>query len=209
MPESQAHGFKFQRIVEKEVFGLETEIPKAYTGIHDVPKAYNKLNPEENVSIKTTGSETICFADPLRLFDYSVEEKHTAIAIYYRQEDGLKIIKKVVQFSLDDKSALFGDVGRDEIQYICEEIKKVPIGIPMSELNAHRQRINAMTKELSVRCPIQFNSKIDSKKQRRLQCSLSKIPPSIVYSCIHAAVVCGISITDRILSGRRIRNCRV
>lgn len=208
MPASQQHGFEFQKIVEREVFEL-TELQQSYTAIHDIPKEYNRYDNTENVSIKVTGSNSIGMGDPLRIFDYSPTEKHTAIVVYYHQTGDMKTVQKTVEFSLDDKRALFGDIRREEIVDLVREIRSVPVGIPASELNARRKRINAMTKELSKRSAIRFNSKIDSKNQRRLQCTLVAIPTGIVVNSENSAVVRGVPITNHVISGTRTRNRRV
>lgn len=208
MPASQQHGFEFQKIVEREVFEL-TELQQSYTAVHDIPKEYNRFDHTENVSIKVTGSNSIGMGDPLRIFDYSPTEKHTAIVVYYHQTGDRKTVQKTVEFSLDDKRALFGDIRREEIAELVREIRSVPVGIPPSELNARRKRINAMTKELSKRSAIRFNSKIDSKNQRRLQCTLIAIPASIVVNSENSAIVRGIPITNHVVSGTRTRNRRV
>jgi hypothetical protein len=208
MPASQQHGFAFQTIVEEEVFGVY-DLPISYTAIHDIPKEFNKFNPNENVSIKVTGSNSIGMGDVMRIYDYTPDELHTAIVIYYRQRGDRKTIHKVVEFSLDDKRALFGDITRDEIETLIREIRSVPPNIPLPELNIRRARINQMTKELSKRSALRFNSKIDSKTQRRLQCTLTVIPPSLVRYSEDAAVVRGVWITNSIVSGQRTRKNRV
>ena len=205
MPASQQAGFEFQKIIEKEVFEL-TNIDQSYTAKHDIPKDKNKFNNLENISIKSSGSKTICMGNPLRIFDYPSDEKHTAIAIYYRQDRNNKVITKIVEFSLDNKMELFGDVTRDEIVKLIEDIKAVPQELTKEELNKHRKVINARTKQLSKRCLLSFNSKIDSKSQRRLQCSLTSIPNTILQYSENGPVVRGVTITNSILSGTRIRN---
>jgi hypothetical protein len=205
MPESQQAGFEFQKIIEKEVFGLDNPI-QSYTAIHDIPKDKNKFNSTENISIKSSGSKTMCMGDPLRIFDYLADEKHTAIGIYYRQDGNNKVITKIVEFSLDNKLALFGDVTRDEIVKLSEDIRAVSQDLSKEELNKYRKIMNNRTKELSKRCAIRFNSKIDSKSQRRLQCSLTSIPESIIQQSENGPVVRGITITSSIISGKRVRN---
>jgi hypothetical protein len=208
MAASQQHGFAFQKIVEEEVFGIR-DLPLSYTAVHDIPKEFNKFNPKENVSIKVTGSNNIGMGDVMRIYDYSPAELHTAIVIYYSQNGDKKTIRKIVEFSLDDKRALFGDITRDEIEALIREIRSVPPNIPLPELNIRRARINEMTKELSKRSALRFNSKIDSKTQRRLQCTLTSIPPSLVRYSENAAVVRGVWITNNVVSGLRTRNNRV
>jgi hypothetical protein len=204
MPESQGFGFKFQQIIEEQVFLLR-DIVESYTAIHDIPKHKNRFN-DGNISIKSTGSKIICMGDPLRIFDYTADEKHTAICVYYRQNGNNKVITKIIEFSLDNKLVLFGDITRDEIVKLIDDIRAVPRGLSKEDLNKHRKSINDRTKELSKRCALRFNSKIDSKSQRRLQCSLTSIPESILQHSENGPVVRGIAITGSIVSGTRIRN---
>ena len=208
MPASQQHGFEFQGIIEREVFNLE-EPPTTYTGPHDIPAAYNRFDPKENVSIKVTGSNSIGMGDPMRIFNYSPDEKHTALVIYYKQDPDVKRITKVVEFSLDNKRALFGDVSREEIEALVREIRSVPARAPEEELIVRRQHINAMTRELSRRSgAIRFNAKIDSTTQRRLQCTITAIPDEIVEYSETSAYVRGVWITDHVASNVRTRNPR-
>jgi hypothetical protein len=205
MSASQQHGFDFQKIIENQVFGL-TNLEQSYTAIHDIPKERNNLNPNENVSIKVTGTNSIGMGDPLRIYDYPSTEKHTALVIYYQQIGDRKVVKRTTEFSLDDKTSLFGDIKREEIENLVHQIKSVPVGIPIGELNSHRKRINNITKEISKRSAIKFNSKIDSKNQRRLQCTITSIPPSILLHSEDSAIFRGIQFTDHVVSGTRIRH---
>jgi len=208
MPASQQHGFEFQGIIEREVFHLE-EPPTSYTGAHDIPAAYNRFDPKENVSIKVTGSNSIGMGDPMRIFNYSPDEKHTALVIYYKQEPSVKKIVKIVEFSLDNKRALFGDVTRADIEGLIREIRSVPARAPNEELIVHRERINAMTRELSrMSGAIRFNAKIDSTTQRRLQCTITAIPDEIIEYSETSAYVRGVWITDHVASDVRTRNPR-
>ena len=126
MPASQQHGFEFQKILERDVFKL-TELQQSYTAIHDIPKEYNRFDHTENVSIKVTGSNSIGMGDPLRIFDYSSAETHTAIIVYYLQTGDRKTVRKTVEITLDDKRALFGDIRREEIVDLVREIRSVPV----------------------------------------------------------------------------------
>lgn len=207
MPENQLAGFTWEDNVLESVFQTRRG---GYSDPHDCPKERNRFNPQENVSIKTTGSGTVFLSDVLRVYDYSPDDKHTAIVIQYVQtDDRHKVLRRVYELSLDNKSFLFGSVGRHEIEDLVKKIKSVPPG-PV-DINDLRE-IHAMKKELNARSGIvQFNPKLDSKKQRRLQCSIPKFAsyPSILLSQTNEPVVRGITIRDTLESGRRVRNARV
>jgi len=55
------HGFTFENSIRSKIFNLPKENNSVY--IHDIHHSKNILNMNENVSIKTTGSNTICCGD--------------------------------------------------------------------------------------------------------------------------------------------------
>ena len=66
--------------------------------------------------------------------------------------------------------------------------------------------------ELNARSgAVRFNPKIDSKTQRRLQCSIPKFAtyPALLKSVTAEPLVRGIQIAAFVLSGRRVRNRHV
>ena len=67
--QSQKYGFIIENYIRENVFDIESQ--KNDINIHDIPKEKNKLNENENCSIKTTGSNTICCGDLLRFYNYN------------------------------------------------------------------------------------------------------------------------------------------
>ena len=91
--QSQSAGFKFENEVKEKVFGLNPETNN--TDIHDIDHTRNIFDPNENISIKSTKSNTICCSDIMRFFSYDFEKKNTIIVIKYKQEG----IHKITTFS--------------------------------------------------------------------------------------------------------------
>jgi hypothetical protein len=169
MSESQLHGFLWERAIREDVFRVNPR--NGYTSIHDIDKTENRFNESENISIKTMGKDTLFLGSASRILRYSSEEVHTAIVIVYEQRGEAKRVTRVVEFSLDDKRALFGDVTPDEVETLERMLKELPKSgrVPAelrTESEAFKKYINAKSGA------VQFNIKIDSKTQRRLQCSI-------------------------------------
>ena len=55
MSNSQVISFNWENEIRKNIFCLEEE--KNNTDKYDIPKEKNKLNKNENISLKSTGSE--------------------------------------------------------------------------------------------------------------------------------------------------------
>ena len=211
MPANQDFGF----IIDNEVVTKVFNAPRgAYTSIHDVSKEHNKFDENENASIKSV-AEKGCpgMGSVLRIWDYDPTEKHTAIIVVYAQRGDHKVVTRVVEFSLDDKAALFGSLTRAEIVQLDDLIRSVPAGKMSREIHA---QVHGLKKELNAKSGlISLNPKIDSNTQRRLQCSLPKVDtlvakaPHLIKSDVAAAIVRGVEIVDSVASGRRVRNTRV
>jgi hypothetical protein len=204
MPESQNHGFAWENEIKLAVFNMTEKL--SYTAVHDVPKEHNKLNNRENVSIKTTGSGTVCMGSALRVFNYTPGDAHTAIVLQYTQSTTSKTLTNVYELDLDNRAALWGSVTREDIEELDALVSSMPRGnVRNAALTA---AITKKKKEMNSKSGVvRFNPKIDSKTQRRLQCSIPKFAnSSIVKVSTTGAVVRGIAINAVMQSARRIRN---
>lgn len=207
--ESQKHGFDIENYIKTHVFNVEKRY--AYNAIHDIRNEDNPFDRSENVSIKTsTGkSGNVCFGSPLRIFNYPHDEKHTAIIVFLEQRGDQKYVSGVAEMSLDDKNSLFGDVTEADIRQLDALIRSVPPNQKPVELirQIHREKL-ALNERSGV---IKFNPKIDSKNQRRLQCSipnfykLKDVNNTLVKSFTNEAVVRGINLPASFLSSSRTR----
>ena len=94
--QSQKHGFIWENNIRETVFLLSSETND--TNIHDIPCDQNPFDSNENISIKTTGSNTIYCGDILRFFNYNFNtHKNTILVIKYRQISGNKTIQNIYE----------------------------------------------------------------------------------------------------------------
>ncbi len=123
---SQSHGFNWENIIRKNVFCLEEE--KNNTDKYDIPKEKNKLNKNENISLKSTGSDCICMSDILRFYNYDFNNKNTIILIKYSQNGENKTIQTIyeINYSKELHRHLFGDLLKQEIVNYVSNVKKIP-----------------------------------------------------------------------------------
>jgi len=207
MPENQKHGFLWESIIKTIVFGLAGK--EKYTAVHDIPRSRNTLNPNENISIKTTGNSLLCMGDALRVFDYEPEVEHTCIVIQYAQRWEEKVLTHVYELDLTQREVLWGSVTKQDI----EELDRLVRSMPANRRDADIDRaITQKKRELNAKSgAVRFNPKIDSKTQRRLQCSIPMFASyrALIKTSTTEAIVRGIPIVASIAGGRRVRNRRV
>lgn len=172
MAEVQRHGFDFENWVKEKFFGKfeakytqKWDVPKEANNLEIVPKAFQNLP----VSVKTCKfGSPIGFGDALRQFN-NMEDfllivgfwKQSGIYKNFVAVEGVKIIanewkKLFLPLNLDDLKLLDSTIKNTELHYsearkLAKEIKKT---------------------EKFRQTKIVLNPKIDSKTQRRLQCSL-------------------------------------
>lgn len=171
MVRSQEFGFHIENIIRTQVHKLP---PKANdTSVHDIPKEENALDPTESQSIKTTGGNYVDCADVLRIYDYNSEEKNTMILIRYSQATDKRVVDEIVELNMNKRfrEILFGTARREDITALVSYVKSIPPGKRTEEQAATYKR---MAKELKQNSGgwISYAPKVDSKTQRRVQCSI-------------------------------------
>ena len=204
---SQNHGFMLEEEIKEKVYGITKDKKIAYTEVHDIPA---ELNAGVPVSIKTTGSNTICFGDALRMFKNSNLLNYECILVKYKQMEEEKQIEQIIHLDLaQSKKALFGEIEYDEIQELDSLVKSIPAGKCNTELY---NKFHTLKKQLNKKSGyIRFNPKVDSKNQRRLQCSMPKFPEFVekekerMLEQSFKGVLRGIQLSMSVLSKRRIR----
>lgn len=204
MPANQQHGFLWEEEIKTKVF--QVNVPAGYTDTHDIAKEHNRFDSNETISIKVTGSATLCMGDALRLYRYAPDETHTGIVVTYTQEDDTKTLSGVYELNLSDREALWGAVTEDEVKELDSLVRSMPAGARDPELD---RQIVAYKKALNAKSGfVRFNPKLDSKIQRRLQCSIPHFPSAhrLIRSSTAEALVRGIAITASLVSGRRVRH---
>ena len=164
--EVQNHGYQWEKWVRDTFFeGYEG----AYTAEWDVAKEANKKYGGVPVSIKFTKYGTsVDLGDALRQF--SIDEKFMMIIGYWKQEGDRKRVVNIVAPVLtpEEWRKMFEPISKDDLQKLDSVIKNRDLTPQQASLEASKiKRAEPFTKALMT-----MNPKIDSKTQRRLQCSL-------------------------------------
>ena len=214
MAEVQKHGFLWEKEILKNRGVTEDELKSIkYTSKMDLPANLDRLD-NSNISVKTTNnSNTVCMGDCLRVFDSAdTNEPIHMISLHYKQEAGIKKVASITEVNLtNSREELFGTLTRDQIEELDKAVKSIPKGRRITE--DERNRIYSLQESLQAQSgAIYLNIKIDSKSQRRLQCSfnhferfIEKYPQRIVAKS-NTHEFRGGAITPEIPSGRRVFN---
>lgn len=164
--ERQLHGFKFEDWLKKEFFDIH------YGSKWDIPK---ELNPDKDggpISIKTAKWKgSIYFGDALRQFE--INEAFTLIVGFWESVRNRKKVVKIAEtiVSMEKWRKLWNPLTVEDLKELDNIIKDRRVGHIQS-----RERSQAKIRELKDSgkwSMFTLNPKIDSKTQRRLQCSLS------------------------------------
>lgn len=173
MVEVQAHGFSFEKWVRDHFFAgyignymQKWDVPLEQNSSDAVPSAFRNVP----VSIKTakTGSP-IGLGDILR--QRQIDERFVMIAGFWKQQTPTE--KWIVEigcavFEIASWQGLWGGLTLAEIQEIDRMVKN-----QSEHYSIVRTKARTWKKRSSVAtCTIVINPKIDSKTQRRIQCSL-------------------------------------
>jgi hypothetical protein len=219
MTESQAHGFIFQDALFIDIYGATKDELRAisYTAKLDLPGELNRLDPGIPVSCKVTGNANkVDMGDCLRIYDgVSSGAPYHLLVAAYTQDDATntKTITSIVEVDLTSATeALFGTLTRDEIAALDAVIKAVPHG--RAPTASERDGVYYFRDELHAKTgALQLAPKMDSKAQRRLQCSFGHFQRFIAANP-HRVVAQGTPAAFRdhalsvsvIASGRRVRH---
>lgn len=172
MSEVQRHGFDFENLVKEIFFAGFTAI---YTQKWDVPAVANfsaKVPPEFHnlpVSIKTCKfGSPIGFGDALRQFKN--DEDFLLIVGFWKQSGNYKNFVAVegVKILANDWKKLFLPLILEDLALLDSTIKNLDLHYSVARVRA--KEIKKLEKFKQTK--IVLNPKIDSKTQRRLQCSL-------------------------------------
>jgi hypothetical protein len=214
--QSQSHGLVWDSEIREKVFKLPQCIND--TKKYDIDCIDNMYCPNENVSIKTTCSANIDCGDIQRFYNNDfTENKYTnMIVIVYEQRADTKQIKEIIEFKYNEeiRNFLFGTITKEEIEEYNTYIKSIPKGPVPQEIKINYKKTK---QELQDRHNmfINISPKVDSKSQRRVQCSIPKMQelfarfPSHIISRTDKALVKNVAITSIIPSTKRIRNKKI
>ena len=215
MPASQLHGFIIENDIKENVFGLEYE--KNNTDRHDIPKEKNKYDENENCSIKTTGSNTIDCSDIFSIYSYDFNDKNTIIVYKYKQIDGnYKKLENIyeINYNKECHKRLFGDLPIDVLKEYVDLVKSIQKKINKDELKKYSRHYLAVKEKIQTEynMKIRISPKVDSKSQRRVQCSIPDFPNLLKDFIVYKSdsekpnMLRGKEIVLQFLSPKRIRN---
>lgn len=165
--EVQNHGVIFEKWIRDTFFDGYT--PESYTQKWDIPASANKkfggipVNPK---AAKFKGA--VDLGDALRQFD--IDEPFWLIIGYWQQDGETKRFVNVVATRMEPEQwcQLWGDLERADLKRLDKIIKQTP------DPREARRLVQEIKREPKFKSSIiTLNPKIDSKSQRRLQCSLS------------------------------------
>jgi hypothetical protein len=211
--QSQAHGLFFNDEIREKVFDLPKLIND--TEKYDICCHDNKFDCNENISIKVSGNNNIDCGDILRFYDIDDEQKITIILIRYKQVNTTKQITEILEINYNKelRDILFGTIPRKVLEGYVNYIKSIEHG-PVSP------DIKKKYKDCKIKMQNEFNMfinispKVDSKRQRRVQCSIPKVDelftnhPEFVIDRNTDSSIRGVKITESIESGPRVRNTK-
>ncbi len=207
MTRNQLHGKKFEDIIKGcGLFPGSSDSARGPTASFDVePKFDRKYNLP--TSIKTTGGDGIGLSDARRF--WAIAESFRMLVGCYTQNEKTKTFVSVHEFIITPEIMTFirGDVTH---QMVWEYHNGLLLNnFPEGEHGAARQWAQQQSIKLSAfKSDITLNPKIDSKSQRRLQCSVSA--RTLIDRCSpsqkhfeHAAHIGDVVLPFSLISGER------
>ena len=213
--EVQSHGFLWERELCEKVYGATIDELKGitYTSKMDLPGKFNRLD-NCDLSIKTSCSpNTVCMADCLRVFDAvsSANNIHLTVIHYLPNDETLtKHVSTITEIDLtDSQNALFGTLTRSQIEELDKLVKSIPK--KRKPTKEEHENMYSLRDTLHAQCgAIHLDIKIDSRTQRRLQCSFNHFQkfieqnPSKVIERSNSNMFRGGVISSQIVSPRRV-----
>jgi len=171
MAEVQQHGNAFEDLKIRELTGISKNEydklkPNGYTSSFDLVEGV--ILPY-NGSIKTTGKKTVECADILKRM---LEKEYRLIIGCYNQQGGHKFFHTEYEFFItaDDYYKLWGTMNYENVKLFVDFVKNIPHG-KVGQKNTLKERKLLQEQVQCKNSLMKINPKVDSKNQRRVQCS--------------------------------------
>jgi hypothetical protein len=167
----QEHGFAIEDAIRQKVFLLPKE--NNSTSIHDIEHTKNKFNSNENISIKATTTNNIGCGDIDRFTSYDFTKNNTIIICKYNIKNLCINIFEIIEISYTKEmhQYLFGSCPKDILSNYVKSIHDLPHGLIPKKDRTYLTEKKEIQKKYNMNCII--NPKVDSKTQRRVQCSFN------------------------------------
>lgn len=172
MPEVQRHGFDFENWVKANFFAdfdanytQKWDVPAEANCLAKVPKEFHRLP----VSVKTCKfGSSVGFGDALR--QYNNDEDFLLVVGFWKQAGNYKnfVAVEAAKIFASDWKNLFSPLDGADLALLDSIIKNA--GMHYSDVRKMAKELKSSDKFKQTK--IILNPKIDSKTQRRLQCSL-------------------------------------
>lgn len=181
MTNNQLHGKKFEDFIKAcGMFSGASDSSRSVTAGFDIEARFDRSGLNLPTSIKASGSDGIGLSDARRFF--AINEPYRMIVGRYDQSKDQKIFARIHECVITPSvsSALRGSV---TLQMVSDLHQGLLLDqFPRGEHLAARAWAQAKKSQISdLETKIVLNPKIDSKSQRRLQCSVNL--KDLIASC--------------------------
>lgn len=176
--ESQRHGLDFENHLIYHLTGIqktdyERLIDNGYTSALDL---YEGVKSTFNASIKVTSGNGIGCGDIIRFYEHVSSKNFKMIVGCWKQISvDKKIYKEIYEFDFTPSKldVIFGDVPKNELLDFRNYVCSIPSGkeAQMANRRLWKEKRNQILQRYKLGL-IKIDAKIDSKNQRRVQCSL-------------------------------------
>ena len=171
--EVQAHGNYFEDLKIRELTGFSKDEydsmkDNGYTSSMDIVKG---LHSDKDVSIKTAKGRKVDCGDILRRRS---ETEYDIIIGVWDQVGDKKIFHTEYTFHIkpEHETLLWGKMSYEKLREFNDYIKSIPEGrTAQQNTKVERQLLKTITEDANAQMKI--HPKVDSKKQRRVQCSFN------------------------------------
>lgn len=166
---SQFHGEAFESII-KSAYPGSSNFKRGPTDLFDIESKFDKILGFPT-SIKTSKNKTIGLSDARRIF--TINEPFRLLLLRYIQKGNYKNPYELHEFiiSLDKLNELRGNLPLTQVDFFHNQLKSFVLGEHVAARKFSKDYKKYLLDNYSS--AISLNPKIDSKNQRRLQCSIS------------------------------------
>lgn len=176
--ESQSHGFDFEDKIVKSITGIDKReyqnlLEGKYTSSMDIVKGV-KSNHDYSVKVAKANSG-IGGGDIIRFFNHSKNGFKLIVGVWEQKTSTKKVYNVIYEFDIQksDFELLWSKIPQEELLSFTQYVKSIPSGRKAQKENSsiwkekRKDIYNKYGKGL-----VDIAAKIDSKTQRRVQCSI-------------------------------------